>query len=285
MKKTTSFNKSKLAGYAAVAGAVVTGGAANAQITYVDVNPDVTVDSLNPYVLDFNNDQTPDFAVAVQHIEGSFTNGGATYTYVGALAYAYPIGGGVVTTAADNDNAATLNCGTAIDATSVFGANGYGNLGYAALINGSFPFTSSGTPFLGATDKYMGFKANYGGADHYGWIKLSVAANAETITVKEYAVNSVAGEGINACQTAGLEDVKIEDKVSINTSLNGATINVTPDLIGGSVSLVSMSGQIVKTVKIADVNTSIAFDGVETGIYTVSAKFDGGLVSKRVYVK
>ena len=44
MKKTTSINKSKLAGYTAVAGAIVAGGAANAQITYMDINPDMVVD-------------------------------------------------------------------------------------------------------------------------------------------------------------------------------------------------------------------------------------------------
>ena len=89
MKKTTSLNKTRLAQYTAVAGAVVASGAANAQVSYTDVNPDVVVDSLNPYQLDFNNDQQPDIAFAVQHLEGATSS----FTYVGAFAYAFPFAG------------------------------------------------------------------------------------------------------------------------------------------------------------------------------------------------
>jgi hypothetical protein len=45
------------------------------------------------------------------------------------------------------------------------------------------------------------------------------------------------------------------------------------------------SGQIVKTVKITDIETVIAYDGVDTGIYSVNAKFESGSVNKKVYVK
>jgi hypothetical protein len=46
-----------------------------------------------------------------------------------------------------------------------------------------------------------------------------------------------------------------------------------------------MSGQIVKTVKITDIETVITYDGVDTGIYSVNAKFESGSVNKKVYVK
>ncbi|MFM7668754.1 MAG: T9SS type A sorting domain-containing protein [Bacteroidota bacterium] len=281
MKKTTSLNKTRLAQYTAVAGAVVAGGAANAQVSYTDVNPDVVVDSLNPYQLDFNNDQQPDIAFAVQHLEGATSS----FTYVGALAYAFPFAGQVVTTADTVTAATPLNCGVPVSSASIFGSGSYGNFGYAALINGSIPFSSQGTPFLGATDKSVGVKFTVGANTHYGWVKLSVAADATTITVKEYGFNATPNASVNTCQTtAGLTE-SLENNVSILTNLNGATVKVASSLIGGTINLVSLSGQVVKTVKITDVQTEITFDGVNSGIYTVVANFENGTVNKRVYVK
>jgi ABC-type methionine transport system permease subunit len=284
MKKTTSINKSKLAGYTAVAGAIVAGGAANAQITYMDVNPDVVIDSnttlINPYAIDFNNDATPDIVLGVAHIEGATS----TFTYNGAFAYAGILDSNAIIASDTATIAAALDCGVAVSAAATFGNSSYGNFGYAALINGTIPFAST-TPFLGATDKYLGVKFNAASGTHYAWVKLSVAANAETITVQEYAFNATPDEAISTCQTVGIEDVSVENKVTIKTTLNDATINVTPDLIGGSISMVSMAGQVVKTIVISDVNTTISFEGVDSGIYSVTANFASGSVNKRVYVK
>ena len=134
-------------------------------------------------------------------------------------------------------------------------------------------------------DKYLGFKFTAGANTHYGWARLSVAADATTITIKEYAFNATPDGAISTCQTAGIENVSIDDKVTIKTTLNDATVNVTPDLVGGAINLISMTGQVVKTTSINDVNTTISFEGVESGIYSVVANFEGGSVNKRVYVK
>jgi hypothetical protein len=277
MKKST-LNKSKLSKYTAVAGAVVAGGAVNAQVNYMDVNPDVVADSLNPYFLDFNNDQTPDMILAVQHLEGATS----TFTYVGAFAYAYPLYGNVVTNDSLTAAAYPLDCGVPVSQASIFGSGSYGNLGYAALINGTVPFTSQGTPFLGATDKNLGFQVN----GYYGWVKLDVAADASTITIKEYGYNATMGEAVNTCDQGNVGlPVNLQDLVTIESTIDGATVKVTNELLGGTLSLVSLSGQTVKTVAIDDIETSISFEGAKTGIYTVVANFEGGAVNRRVYVK
>jgi hypothetical protein len=38
-------------------------------------------------------------------------------------------------------------------------------------------------------------------------------------------------------------------------------------------------------MNISDINTTIEFEGINTGIYTISAQFEAGKVSKRAYVK
>jgi hypothetical protein len=292
MKKSTSLNKSKLSSYTAFAGAIVAGSAANAQVTYTDVNPDVVADSLNPFVIDFNNDATPDLIFGVQHISGSFSSQGQNFTYEGAFAYGFlPAGFPTATTVTNPDNTidtltAVLDCGVAVAQSPLFSGSNTAVLGYAALIQPiNYPFSAG--PWLGQTDKYLGFKFTVGSGTHYGWARLDVAANAETITIKQYAFNATPDGAINTCEggTNGIENVSVEDKVTIKTTLNDATINVTPDLIGGTINLVSMTGQVVKTILISDVNTTITFEGVESGIYSVSANFNGGSVNKRVYVK
>ncbi len=283
MKKSTSLNKTKLSSYTAFAGAIVAGSAANAQVTYTDVNPDVVADSLNPYAIDFNGDNTPDLAFGVQHLSGSFSQQGQAFTYEGAFAYAVLPAGLAVVNPADTTTA-VLDCGVSVAQASPFGTSSGAILGYAALISPiNYPVAVG--PWLGVADKYLGFKFTVGANTHYGWARLSVAANAETITIKEYAFNATPDGAINTCQTAGIENVSVEDKVTIKTTLNDATVNVTPDLVGGTINIVSMTGQVVKTVAISDVNTTISFEGVESGIYTVAANFNGGSVNKRVYVK
>ena len=94
------------------------------------------------------------------------------------------------------------------------------------------------------------------------------------------------GEAVNTCDqgNVGLA-VNLQDLVSIESNLEGATVKVSNELIGGTVSLISLSGQTVKTISIDDIETTISFEGAQTGIYTVVANFDGGAVNKRVYVK
>ena len=283
MKKITSLNKTKLSSYATFAGAIVAGSAANAQVTYTDVNPDVIADSLNPYAIDFNNDATPDLIFGVQHLSGSFSTGGQTLTYEGAFAYGLLPAGFAVANPADTTTA-VLDCGVAVAQSPLFASSNTAVLGYAALIQPiNYPFSAG--PWLGQNDKYLGFKFTVGTGTHYGWARLSVAADATTITIKEYAFNATPDGAISTCQTAGIENVSVEDKVTIKTTLNDATVNVTPDLVGGTINLVNMTGQVVKTVAISDVNTTISFEGVGSGIYTVVAGFEAGSVNKRVYVK
>jgi hypothetical protein len=67
--------------------------------------------------------------------------------------------------------------------------------------------------------------------------------------------------------------------------LDQININVTPDLIGGMVKLISMDGREVYAVKITDVNTEIILNDRTTGIYQVQTVFDQGQVSKKIYVR
>ncbi len=290
----------KLLNYSGLATTMLASATVNAQAVGVDINPDVVLTpNSSPYSLDFNNDLIPDLNFAVQPISGTQTYQGFPFTYEGVIAgVAMPVGNGVLgfassgtgTSAPGSFTITALENGTPISASDAFGTSSQNALAADIVADGgalgTFPYTFG--PFLEASYKFLGAKFQVGTNTHYGWVQLSIAPGIENMIIHGYGYNQTPNAAINAGEggnPAGLENVAVEDKVTFFTTLNNSKINVTPDLIGGEINLVSMSGQIVKTVKITDIETVITYDGVDTGIYSVTANFESGSVNKRVYVK
>ena len=296
----------KLLNYTSLASTVLASASVNAQAVGVDLNPDVVLTPNSaPYSLDFNNDMTPDLNFALQPISGSNTYMGIPITYEGIIAgITFPVGSGAMgeliagtgtgtgtgTTAPSSFAIISLENGTPISSSDVFGSSSQNALAADIVVDagllGEFPYTFG--PFIESSFKFLGAKFQVGTNTHYGWVQLSVSPGVESLTIHGYGYNQTAGATINAGEggnPAGLENVSVEDKVTFFTTLNNAKINVTPDLIGGEINLVSMSGQVVKTQIITDIETIISYEGIDTGIYSVNAKFESGSVNKKVYVK
>lgn len=296
MKNLSQKNKSRLKQYTAVAGAIVAQGNINAQVVVTDVNPDVVVDSLSAtYALDFNNDANPELNFFVQHISGASSTQGIQFTYEGAVAGVNITSGmnlvGAVGTGSSSSSfqLTALNNGDPISSAANFGTSSGNALGVDLLVDagilGQLPIQQGN--FLNQSNKYLGGKLTAGANSFYGWVELSVNANASQITIHKYAYQStpntqiLAGEGSNV----GLENVALADKVTIVGTPDQVKINVTPDLIGSSVSFVSMSGQTLKTEILNDVNNSISYDGIQTGIYQVVVSSSTEKTTQRIYVK
>lgn len=301
MAKNSTKKNSNLSKYTAVAGAVIASGAVNSQVVYTDIT-DVVVDKNNAtgYQLDFNNDATADVVLAVQNnvASGTFpytTSSGSVMNIAYTVDASYAVaaanaGGGLMGSGSSSFNVTALNNGDQINNAGGFGGtlSSPGMLAYAGsytLPSFSYSGTFAGGNFIGATDKFIGAKFTAGLATHYGWIRVDVAADASTITVKDFAYNSTADAAINAGEMANLENFAVENKVTIKTHLDEAFINVTPDLIGGELVIINMAGQEVKSSVIGDVNAKITYDGLDTGIYTLVARFESGSVNKKIYVR
>jgi len=290
MKKNFTLDESKLARFSAVAGAVIAGGSVNAQLIYTDVNPDIIIDTASgPYDLDFNGVDT-DITLTVAHVSGAGSQSGFSFTYDGTVAgvSAAPGAGviGMVTGSSSTFAPTAMDAGQLIDGAANFGASG--GLAIDAMVTVpmlSYTFPIQQGEWLGVSDKFLGVKFTIGANTHYGWARLDVSAGADTIRLKDYAYNQNFDLPLLAGQSVGLDDISVENKVSIKTTLNEAYINVTPDLIGGRIAFINMAGQEVKSVEITDIDTKVPFEGVETGIYMVAAQFDAGSVTKKVYVK
>jgi hypothetical protein len=296
MKKNTN----KLLDYSSLATTVLASSALNAQAVGIDVNPDVILTpNSTPYSLDFNADLTPDLNFTLQTVTGSQSYQGIPFTYEGIIAgVQIPVGNGLVglqgsgsgTSAPGSFTITALDNGTPISVNETFGSSSQNALAVDIVADagalGTFPYTFG--PFLDASYKFLGAKFQVGTEVHYGWVQLSVTPGIDSLIIHGYGYNQTPNQPINAGEggdPAGLGNVTITDKVTIKTTLNEATVNVTPDLIGGEIKLVSLTGQDVRSVVISDINTVISFEGINTGIYTVHANFNGGSVNKRVYVK
>lgn len=293
--KQNSTIENRLAKYSAVAGIVVASSALNAQVQYVDVNPDqVVTNASGPFLLDLNADATPDMIFAVSVITGSFTSSSYNVLYTGN----FPVVGGAFIAGASTwqsyPEVGMLNAGVTVDAAANWAGGSYGFMGYNVVFTiPPLSFTSTVTEggWLGAGDKFIGMSFQAAGNTHYGWVRCNVAANGSTITIKDYAYQATPNCAINtgvqtgaACST-GIEDAELEAKVHVKNNFEFATVNVTPDLIGGTLRMTNIMGQEMVNQIINDVNTQVDFANLSSGVYMITAQFDGGQITKKIYVR
>jgi hypothetical protein len=293
MKKITLKDSKKLVGYTASVGAFLIGNNAQAQIAHQVLSPAPVVLLNNPISIDVNGDQVPDFAFLINTeqitVSDYVINTITSALFVGAMQPSQAGAGAV----GSSYYADTLNCGTSISSASSIGSEVLASsVSQYNVYNYTSNIIETSGEFLGQDNKYLGVKLilSGSGSTHYGWMKISVSNTAHSVTIHEIAINQTTNASIDACQTTtggnvGIDQVSLEDKITIISKLNEVNINVTPDLIGGTVDLVSLSGQIVRSFTLSDVNNSFQFEGVNEGIYTLSAKLNGGVVNKRIYVK
>jgi hypothetical protein len=295
MKKKITLDEAKLARFTAVAGAVIAGSNVNAQIVYQDINPDVVVNIANPnYALDFNNDAAPDVAFQISQVNGSTTYSGIPITYQGTYGAANAPGGGLQNVQIQTGSASSqlasyigaLNNGDEVSSAEMFSS--YGLL--AGDITITIPLLGQTLNYplgewLGVTDKFLGVKFTAGANTHYGWVRMDVSAGADVITIKDYAFNATPNAPINAGQMVSLDGITMEDKVTVRSLLDEAMINVTPDLIGAQLSLVSLTGQVVASQSIEDVHNVLSYAGLETGVYMITVQAADETVNKKVYVR
>lgn len=189
----------------------------NAQIISTDVNPDIVRSCTYPpvctgdYLLDLNNDGINDFTLSPRAKQFSCGN----CTRSGAASQGTRDSGVIISTSqswiADTVIGYALN--SPIDSSL-----GWTNSLHILANNGELcqpcPITShnpGGTyrtsqgitgPFANVSGKYLALRVQVGTNFYYGWIKLgvSIASYSVSITIMEYAYNSVANQPILAGQ-------------------------------------------------------------------------------------
>ncbi len=264
----------KLTAYTALAAGVVAAGTdADAQIVYVDIDPDEVYTQNHDLELDLNNDGIVDFTLligdyATPAAARLLPKAGNEALGSGAGNYFYPF---------------ALNLNDSISATQ---ATWNGTLN-GSMLTMAWVFTGgSYGNWLNAADKYLGLRFFIGDNLHYGWVRFDIAADSVGITVvfKDYAYNSIPGQGLEAGQmTIGVNEVARLD-ANIFTANNRLIVKLNQES-KGNISVINMVGQTVLSTGISSTDMEIPLDNLGAGIYMVAIQTEHGNITRKVYVR
>jgi len=170
---------------------------AHAQIIYTNI-PDVTISKAGAkYSLDLNNDGTKDYefqihtlSVYARDCKGKKTSYYLTITTLnGNEVFAYAI---------------ALPRNSIIDNSCCW--NDVGNMEYSSWYCLGGWIQSFGGDWTNGNDKYLGLKLHVASTVYYGWARCSASIDNTgtklTLTIKDYAYNSIPNQSILAGQTS-----------------------------------------------------------------------------------
>ncbi|MBA3647213.1 MAG: T9SS type A sorting domain-containing protein [Chitinophagales bacterium] len=175
------------------------------QIVCTDVDPDVNLNNNGEtYKLDLNNDGVTDFLLSHNEtIAGSCCLGDTNYTSIIS-----PEVGNAIEGIPQSLNVRVIDSGEPINDGSVnWNESTEQIFASAAYICGGLPsptcMVSYYGSYYGVTDKYFGIRIKSGNDTLYGWVRFSLGFNGSSVTIKDYAYNSVANMPIHAGDSCG----------------------------------------------------------------------------------
>ncbi|MBC8048359.1 MAG: hypothetical protein H7Y00_16280 [Fimbriimonadaceae bacterium] len=113
------------------------------------------------------------------------------------------------------------------------------------------------------TNKYVGLKFLIGSEYHYGWARLDVAYDGIFIKVKDYAYNTIAGEGLFAGQLTSVSAEDISENATINIYTSANMIYVSAQGLSTKnniLKIANASGQIIYNEVLNEPQTQITLD-------------------------
>lgn len=273
MNKTTQGDLSKkLLKYGALSAAVMGIADASGQIVYTDIEDVILAGTAQNYNIDLDNNGQPEFQL------GNRTTGNVLILPINAAGTAVGGDNGFVGfTTSSYNYPSNLAADVLIDSNSpnVVGEGGtlyFGDCDYSSQWCG------------GVTDGYLGLIFTIDGAIHYGWARLDVAAGRTSVTVKDYAYNSIAGEAIlTGQQTLGIADKTFNDfRYFVDASKN---LNLVSSTQIEDVTIYDFLGKEVKQVRLNSSRAAVSVSNLSTGIYLAKATAEGQTKTFKILVK
>jgi hypothetical protein len=221
----------RLLAYSLTAGAAVAGSTAGAAIVYTELDPAVVIDGapLAELVLDLNNDNIDDFRLERDTFSNYYAPPvGNRSTFVNAVnfntngseaTYASPyLANRILASTSSGAFGAALAANVPVSGQNSGWTSGWPHLARArqgrirnSWMTGSTTsspgYMTSSTyatgpyrygPWHGQGERYLGLAFYIEGELHYGWVRCSVAEDLSSLTVLDYAYQSVPGVGILA---------------------------------------------------------------------------------------
>lgn len=251
----------------------------NAQIVYVDIDPDTTiylpnvpfnVDSANHYEFDINNDLINDFQFTARNF------------YFGVQQY-----GNGLTLASLSNQFVSGGCATGGFREDII-LNDTINKNLNWSTNKYLKYTSNANPFfcdIPVGDTYFGLMTFENTDTLYSWIRCSATYNS--ITVKDYSYNTIPNMPILAGQTIlGFDTLTQSNQISIYVSNALLTINLNGILNPqGYIRIYNNQGVLVKTNVINGINNEISLSGILSGIYIVQVQTQTETINKQILLQ
>lgn len=249
----------------------------NGQIIYEDINPDLVYG--DDILIDLDLDGTNDFRFTKSHFWDSTLGYDHCYTIdqFGVI----PVADGNAIVGMDPSYgscwAYRLDSGYLINSSAQFVPVQYLGItrkhrevdcDFASSIIEDWHFSSQ-SPTITEANLLHGFRLNIDDCYYHGWMRYAIIDSVEFISIKDYAFNTDCGSGIYAG--------KIKSDISTVTATfngNAILINIPDKMINSSLSIYAISGQLVFTGKIENINTSISADRILNGIYVVLVEND-----------
>ena len=261
---------------------------AHTQEIVIDVEPDeVIVASSTPFSIDFTNDAVDDFTFRVQTMVGDTVLGGQPSTYDGSSAIVEcPAGQPMGITANGSFSLTNLGGGASVSSADEFGLDTSYPLGINLLIDagiGIFPYVYGN--FLGVSNQYLGARFTDGGNTHYGWIELSVSAEADTIIIHRYAYSATPEVSIDA----GDGDASLfftEDLgIRVWSSSDLIHVELQSDYLGSQFSLFSISGKELIITELVELSSEIDVRYLPQGMYILHVCNGSQITTERIYIR
>lgn len=260
----------KLKKYSAAAVAIATTGiAADAQVVYNQVNKTMTAANNPIDSIDINQDGTYDLGMII-YASGSnaivlglpINSQGHAMAGSTPSSYNYPF---------------KLNSGDQVNTQAFLPADSLGT--FTFVYGGTNPYNELWNG--GVTDGYLGLKLNVSGNTHYGWVRMDMAANGQTVVIKDMAYNSTANGAITAGQGIGLDKyAEIANSVWVDGERIYADILAEYD--NASISLIDITGKQVANFELTNAKQDFDVSDMAAGTYVLSITVDKDVINKKV---
>lgn len=264
--------------YAASAAAFLMVGDASASIVYTDLDPDEVIGGEGAEItLDINGDGTDDFTFVIYNYAGTGTYIGVPFTFDIKIAGGEALNnnefvGSVVTNSGyTNVYVPILAPGEGINADDNF-AGGYGSLAIVGEISvyGIPYYSFEGGAWLDTEMQFLGFRLNIDKDYFYGWMRMSVNADATQLTLHDYAYESEANKSIFTGSTASEIDNNPLAETDIYAFGQNLVVNI-PGTISTSIHLdvYDMEGKLMMQQSTASRENTFNCSGFAAGNYII----------------
>jgi len=310
MKKSNSSTemkimKSKLKHYSALAASVVALDA-SAQVVYTNISDTILVNNGDYFDIDLNNDGIREGRI--EFIDYSTTSSSSVFSIqaaevdslVNASINIISSSLGSTTSTSSTYVAAALNLNTPINnnlnnwsnagsTTTSTSSSAFDGvlIGGKAIVNSSTSSYSINIgQFPGAGDKFLGVKFTIGTSVHYGWLRLDMSINSDSITIKDFAYETTPNTPILAGSTISTVGIaKQAEKTTFDFFAANGKIKINSELTSNSVlSIYDLSGKLFQSEMIGNQN-EVGIQGNLEGIYIVEIRNSTGVTRKKLWLE